>query len=216
MYVTNATVGVSIVARSLDLGPGDEVLGMDLEYGACDRTWRFLSQKRGFTYNRQPIAVPLTSIDDFLEQLWQGVTAQTRVIFFSHITSSTATIFQVAEVCRRAREQGIQSLVDGVHAPGQIQVLIEEVGADFYTGNLHKLKVGDKVFVHTFGELCIYEVKSISQRNATDPAILQHEDISWLILVTCADYSESAETYLKRLVVKAVLVQVQPEPWQSD
>jgi LPXTG-site transpeptidase (sortase) family protein len=82
--------------------------------------------------------------------------------------------------------------------------------------NLHKLKLGDKVFVHSFGELYIYEVKLIDQRYATDPAILQHEEASWLTLVTCIDYSEEAGTYLKRLVVKAELLQVQPDRWWSS
>jgi LPXTG-site transpeptidase (sortase) family protein len=82
--------------------------------------------------------------------------------------------------------------------------------------DLHKLKTGDKVFVHSYGELYIYEVKSISERHATDPAILQHEEKSWLTLVTCADYSESAETYLKRLVVKAEFIQNQPDRWRSS
>jgi LPXTG-site transpeptidase (sortase) family protein len=81
--------------------------------------------------------------------------------------------------------------------------------------NLNKLKVGDKVFVHAFGDLYIYEVKSSMELNPTDPSILQHEDKSWLTLVTCADYNEAAGTYLNRLVVKAVLVQTQPEPWWS-
>jgi LPXTG-site transpeptidase (sortase) family protein len=82
--------------------------------------------------------------------------------------------------------------------------------------NLHKLKSGDKVFVHAFGNLYIYEIKSIKKLDAADPSILQHEDKAWLTLVTCADYSDKAETYLKRLVVKAVLVQVQPEGWWSS
>ena len=67
--------------------------------------------------------------------------------------------------------------------------------------------------MHSFGELLIYEVKSVKELNATDASILKHEDKSWLTLVTCADYNEAAETYLKRLVVKAVLVQTQPDPW---
>lgn len=79
--------------------------------------------------------------------------------------------------------------------------------------SLDKLKYGDKVFIHAFGELYIYQVKSISERYATDPAILRHEDKSWLTLVTCADYNETVETYLKRLVVKAELVQTKTEPW---
>ena len=67
------------------------------------------------------------------------------------------------------------------------------------------------IFVHAFGNLNIYEVKSVKKLDATNPSILQHEDKSWLTLVTCADYNENAETYLKRLIVKAVLVQTQPE-----
>jgi len=79
--------------------------------------------------------------------------------------------------------------------------------------DLYKLKNGDKIFVHSFGDLYIYEVKTITQRFATDPAIVQHEEKPWLTLVTCIDYSEEAGTYLKRLVVKAELVQVQPDRW---
>jgi isopenicillin-N epimerase len=138
VYVTNATVGVNIVARSLELGPGDDVLATDHEYGACDRTWRFLSQKQGFSYINQSISLPVTSTENFIEQLWRDVTAQTKVIFLSHITSPTAIIFPVAEVCRRAREQGILTVVDGAHAPGQIPLNLEEINADFYSGNLHK------------------------------------------------------------------------------
>ena len=138
VYVINATVGVNIVAHSLRLGPGDEVLTTDHEYGACDRTWRFLAQKRGFSYVNQPIRLPLTTGEDFVDQLWQGVAAQTKVIFISHITSPTASIFPVDEVCRLARAQGLLTLVDGAHAPGQIPLNLEEIGADFYTGNLHK------------------------------------------------------------------------------
>jgi LPXTG-site transpeptidase (sortase) family protein len=81
--------------------------------------------------------------------------------------------------------------------------------------DLHKLRLGDKVFVRAFGNLYIYEVKSIRELFATNPSILQHEENSWLTLVTCADYNEKAKTYLKRLVVRAVLIQAQPERWWS-
>ena len=138
VYVSNATVGVNIVAHSLALGPGDEVLATDHEYGACDRTWRFLAGKNGFSYLNRPVSVPLASREDFVEQLWQAVTPRTRVIYLSHITSPTALIFPAAELCRRAREDGILTLVDGAHAPGQIPLNLDEIGADFYAGNLHK------------------------------------------------------------------------------
>jgi len=138
VYVTNATIGVNIVARSQELGSGDEVLSTNHEYGACDRAWRFLSEKRGFAYIQQPISVPIKNADEFIQQLWQGVTARTKVIYLSHITSPTAIIFPVAEVCQRARESGILTVIDGAHVPGQISLNLEEIGADFYLGNLHK------------------------------------------------------------------------------
>jgi len=79
--------------------------------------------------------------------------------------------------------------------------------------NLHKLKVGDMVFVHAFGNLYIYGINSIQKLDATDPSILRHEEKSWLTLVTCADYDENAGTYAKRLVVRAEFLQAQPERW---
>lgn len=138
VYTQNVTIAMNIIARSLRLGPGDEVLATDHEYGACDRTWRFLAKECGFTYINQPIAVPLASRERFLGDLWAGVTPRTRVIFLSHITSPTALRFPVEEVCSRARAAGILTVVDGAHAPGQIDLDLPRIDADFYGGNLHK------------------------------------------------------------------------------
>jgi len=138
VFVPNATYGMNIVARSLDLHPGDEVLGTDHEYGAVARTWRFVCGPRGATYRAQPIPLPVTDADALVERLWEGVTERTRVIVVSHITSPTALIFPVAAICRRAAAQGILTVVDGAHAPGQIDLALDALGADFYTGNAHK------------------------------------------------------------------------------
>lgn len=137
-YVPNATFAVNVVARSLPLGPEDEVLTTDHEYGACDNVWRCLSQRQGFRYVAQPVDMPASTPTDILAQLWQGVTPRTKVIFLSHITSPTALTLPVAEICARARAANILTVVDGAHALGQIPLDMAALGADFYTSNAHK------------------------------------------------------------------------------
>lgn len=138
VYTQNVTISLNIVARSLELKPGDEVLATDHEYGALDRTWRFLSKEHGFRYINRHIELPLTTEQRFIEDLWQGVSSNTRVIFLSHITSPTAIIFPIKEIIRRAREAGIITIIDGAHVAGQISLQLDALGADFYGGNLHK------------------------------------------------------------------------------
>ncbi len=138
VFVTNATHGINIVARSLQLGPGDEVMASNHEYGALDRTWRFLAVKNGFKYINIPISLPVSSVSEFVDDFFSKVTPQTKVIFLSHITSPTALIFPVQAICARARAEGILTAIDGAHAPGQIPVNLDALGADFYSGNCHK------------------------------------------------------------------------------
>ncbi len=138
VFVPNATYGVNIVARSIKLRPGDEVLASDHEYGAVDRTWRFNCERQGATYLNQPVAIPAADSQTMADELWAGVTERTRVIVLSHITSPTALIMPVAEICRRARSAGILTVIDGAHAPGQIDLDMKALGADFYAGNCHK------------------------------------------------------------------------------
>ncbi len=138
VYVDNATWAVNVIARSFALEPGDEVLTTNHEYGACTMTWEWLAKKQGARVVFQDIPLPVTTHADFIETFWAGVTPKTKVIFMSHITSPTALIFPVKEICRRAREAGILTVIDGAHAPSQLDLDMEEIGADIYTGNLHK------------------------------------------------------------------------------
>jgi len=137
-FVPNATTGLNTIARSLDLKPQDEILTTDHEYGALDLMWQFLANRKKLTLVRQKIPLPLMGEEAVIEAFWAGVTARTRVIFLSHITSSTALILPVEKICHRARQAGILTVVDGAHAPGQIPLQLERIGADFYSGNCHK------------------------------------------------------------------------------
>jgi isopenicillin-N epimerase len=138
VYFPNPTTAINMVARSLSLQSGDEILTTDHEYGAMDRTWRFLCGKSGADYIKRSIPIPVTNHADFVEAFWEGVTPHTRVVFISHITSPTALIFPVKEICHRAKEAGIISIVDGAHAPGHIPVDLSSMDADIYTGACHK------------------------------------------------------------------------------
>jgi isopenicillin-N epimerase len=138
VYVPNATVALNIVARSLKLQPGDEILTTDHEYGAIARTWRFVCAQTGARLVTQSIPLPLTTTEDFVDALWVGVTSRTRVISLSHLTSPTALIFPVEAVCRRARDAGLFTVIDGAHTVGQLPLDLDALGADVYTSNCHK------------------------------------------------------------------------------
>lgn len=138
VYIPNATFGVNIIARSLQLKPGDEILTTDHEYGACENVWNFMGQKNGTVLVKQSIPLPLASPAEIADHFWQGVTPSTRLIFISHITSPTAVRLPVEMICKRARGAGILTIIDGAHAPGQISLDLTGIDPDFYVGNCHK------------------------------------------------------------------------------
>ena len=132
-FVQNTTTGVNMAARSLDLQPGDEVLATGLEYGACDLAWEAICAETGARYVRVEMPLP---VGDVVEQLFAARTERTRVVYASHITSATGVLLPVEEIVRRAREAGLVTVVDGAHAPGQVPLDLEALGADFYAGEL--------------------------------------------------------------------------------
>jgi len=144
VYIPNSTYGVNIVARSLKLEPGDQILTSNHEYGACDNCWEFICAKTGANYIHQSISLPIQSDEFIIDEFWKGVTPQTKVIYLSMITSPTALRFPVEKICGRARMYGILSIIDAAHAPGQIPVDLHLLGADIVFGNCHKWMLGPK------------------------------------------------------------------------
>jgi isopenicillin-N epimerase len=166
VYVTNPTYAVNIVAKSLGLKEGDEILTTDLEYGACDKTWDFYCDKSGAKYIRHAIALPLIDEESFTENLLAGVTARTKLIFISHITSTTALRLPVERIIPRAKALGIPVFVDGAHAPGHIPLNLSELQADYYTGACHKWMMTAK------GSSFLYAAPHV--QNALEPLL-----VSW-------------------------------------
>jgi isopenicillin-N epimerase len=138
VYVTNPSYAVNIIAKSFDLKAGDEVLTTDLEYGACDKTWNYYCNQAGAKYVRQHIEFPVTTKESFVEQFFNGLTAKTKMVFISHITSTTGLRLPVEEICAIAKQKGLFTFVDGAHAPGQIPLNLATLQADIYTGACHK------------------------------------------------------------------------------
>ncbi|MCC6628704.1 MAG: aminotransferase class V-fold PLP-dependent enzyme [Chloroflexi bacterium] len=138
LFVPNTTAGLNMVIRGLSLQPGDEILGTDHEYGALDATWNYVCERTGARYLRHPIPVPVETSDTIVDAFWAGVTPRTRVIFLSHITSPTALTLPVAAICRRARQAGILTIIDGAHVPGHLPLDLAALDADAYAGNCHK------------------------------------------------------------------------------
>jgi isopenicillin-N epimerase len=138
VYVPNVTTALNVVARSIALAVGDEVLATDHEYGALVKTWTFLCEPRGARYVPVELPCPIESAEQVVDAVWSRVTDRTKVLFMSHITSPTAVTLPIGPLVRRARDAGILTVIDGAHAPGQIPLDLHELGADFYGGNCHK------------------------------------------------------------------------------
>lgn len=154
VFVTNATAGLNIGLRSLRLGSGDEILTTDHEYGAVNRLLEFVAAKTGASIRRHRVRLPYESDQAFADAFFADATAATKAIVISHITSPTALIFPVALICRRARDMGILTIVDGAHAPGQLPLDLAAIGADMYSGNFHKWLCAPKgsAFLHIRAE----------------------------------------------------------------
>lgn len=179
VYFPNPTTAVNMVARSLagvgqcadgqgrlTLGPGDEILTTDHEYPAMDRTWEFIAARTGARYVHHSMPLPMTTEADFVDRFWSAVTPATKVIFLSHITCLTALIFPVAEICRRAREAGLLTIIDGAHAPSQLPLSLDALGADIYAAACHKWLCAPK------GSAFIYARPEVHR--LLDPLVISH------------------------------------------
>ncbi len=120
------------------------VLATDHEYGAVDRTWQFLCEKAGARYVRQPLPRQFDDPAEVVAAIWSGVSERTRVLAISHLTSPSAIVLPIATLVAKARQRGLITVIDGAHAPGQLDLDLHALGADFYTGNCHKWLLAPK------------------------------------------------------------------------
>jgi isopenicillin-N epimerase len=138
VFVENATAGVNAVLRSFDLRPGDEILAHSHTYNAVRQAIRHVCSRSGAKLVEAEIALPVKNEKSLEQAIAERFSRRTRLLVLDHVASPTGLIFPVKRLAAMARARGIRVLVDGAHAPGQLDLGIPALGVDWYAGNCHK------------------------------------------------------------------------------
>jgi isopenicillin-N epimerase len=197
-FVENATAGCNAVLASLAFAEGDEILLTDHGYAAVRKAAQHIARRTGARIVEAPIGFPVQDATGIADAISSRLGPRTRLVILDHITSPTAVIFPVAELCAMCRAAGARVLVDGAHAPGMLALDVPAIGADWYVGNCHKWLMAPKgsgflwasppaqadlhplVISHGYGQDCCAEFDWIGTRDPT----------AWLAVPDAIDFHE--------------------------
>ncbi len=165
-FVPNATTGVNTVLRSLELGPGDELLTTNHEYNACRNALDFVAGRSGARVVAVSVPFPIDSSAEVVEALLDAVTPRTRLAMVDHVTSLTGMVMPIGEIVSGLADRGVDTLVDGAHAPGMLPLDIGSLAPAYYTGNCHKWLCAPK------GAALLYARRDV--RDGVRPLTISH------------------------------------------
>lgn len=137
-FVPNATTGINTVLRSLEFKTDDELLVTDHEYNATRNALNFVAQKAKAKVIVAKIPFPLDSSEAIISAIIDNISERTKLVLLDHVTSPTGIIFPIQKLVNILNDRGIDTLIDGAHAPGMLRLNLNEIGATYYTGNCHK------------------------------------------------------------------------------
>jgi isopenicillin-N epimerase len=140
----NTSESNNLVSTGIDLKAGDEVLLTADNHPSNHTAWQEKAKRFGFTVKDIPVPNPHPGFDYYVDAFRKAITPQTRVIAFTHLTSTVGDLFPAKELCRLARERGVLTLVDGAQTFGLMDVDLSDIQPDFYSGSAHKWPCGPK------------------------------------------------------------------------
>jgi isopenicillin-N epimerase len=138
VFMSNATAGVNAVLRSVRLKRGDEILTTSLDYNACRNVLVESVRASGARLVVAEVPFPVNSPEEIVQAVLAKVTPRTRLAMLDHVTSNSGLILPLPELIREMTERGVETLIDGAHAPGMLSLNLAKLGPTYYAANLHK------------------------------------------------------------------------------
>ncbi len=134
----NTTESMNIIIQGIKLDQGDEILRTNLEYPNIIQALDMRERRLGTKVRIVDVPIHPISQNEIVQKVLGAVNKKTKVILISHMVFLNGQVFPVKEVCQKAREMGIETIVDGAHSFSHVDMDVSDIGCDYYGSSLHK------------------------------------------------------------------------------